>query len=146
MAATLLATDRITISDRTVDQARQTPPLTGSTLFVHTADGDEVELPGELQSVLLNALASIADDGEVVIGRMPEELTSTVAADLLGVSRPTVMKWVRDGEIEAFKVGTHTRFHRDEVLRVRTARAAKRRTAFEDLRALDEAHADVLDD
>lgn len=32
----------------------------------------------------------------MVVGRMPEELTSTVAADLLGVSRPTLMKWARN--------------------------------------------------
>lgn len=36
---------------------------------------------------------------KIVIGRVPEALTSTVAADLLSVSRPTLMMWVRDGEI-----------------------------------------------
>ena len=146
MAATLLATERIAIDDRTIDQARHTPTLTGATLMLHTADGEVIELPDELQHVLLAALTSIANDDEIVIGRMPEELTSTVAADLLSVSRPTLMKWVRDGEIESFKVGTHTRFHRDEVLRMRTARAEKRRIAFDELRALDEANADALDD
>ena len=146
MAATLLTTDRITISDRIVDEARDTPPLTNASLVLRTDDGAEVTLPRDLQKVLLGALTSIANDGEVTIGRMPEELTSTVAADLLGVSRPTLMKWVHDDEIASFKVGTHTRFRRDEVLRVRDLRAKQRRAAFDELRSLDEAHEELFDD
>lgn len=146
MAATLLTTDRITISDRIVDEARDTPPLTKASLVLRTDDGAEVTLPRDLQKVLLGALTSIANDGEVTIGRMPEELTSTVAADLLGVSRPTLMKWVHDDEIASFKVGTHTRFQRDEVLRVRDLRAKQRRAAFDELRSLDEAHEELFDD
>lgn len=146
MAATLLTTDRITISDRIVDEARDTPPLTNASLVLRTDDGAEVTLPRDLQKVLLGALTSIANDGEVTIGRMPEELTSTVAADLLGVSRPTLMKWVHDDEIASFMVGTHTRFRRDEVLRVRDLRAKQRRAAFDELRSLDEAHEELFDD
>lgn len=39
-------------------------------------------LPADLQQILLHTLASIAGDNQVTIGRMPEELTSTVAAAL----------------------------------------------------------------
>lgn len=146
MAATLLTTDRITISDRIVDEARDTPPLKNASLVLRTDDGAEIDLPRDLQRVLLGALTSIANDGEVTIGRMPEELTSTVAADLLGVSRPTLMKWTHDDEIASFKVGTHTRFRRDEVLRVRDLRVKQRRAAFDELRSLDEAHEELFDD
>ncbi|WP_218121324.1 helix-turn-helix domain-containing protein [Actinomyces ruminicola] len=83
------------------------------------------------------ALASIAEHGEVTIGRVPDELTSTVAADMLGVSRPTLLKWSRDGVIDSFKVGTHTRFCREDVVRLRYERERERRRAFEELRALD---------
>lgn len=146
MPATTQTAERITISDRTIDQARSTPPLEKSALVLHTADGDEIVLPDDLQRVLLGALSSIAHDGGVTIGRMPDELTSTVAADLLGISRPTLMKLARDGEIASFKVGTHTRFRRDEVLRVRGRRAQKRSAALDDLRAFDEAHEELFDD
>ncbi|MGO1895894.1 MAG: helix-turn-helix domain-containing protein [Brachybacterium sp.] len=146
MTATTLATERITISDRTIGEARNTPSLENSSLVLHTADGAEITLSGDLQRVLLGALSSIANDGGVTIGRMPDELTSTVAADLLGVSRPTLMKLARDGEIASFKVGTHTRFQRDEVLRVRALRAQKRSAALDDLRALDETHEELFDD
>ncbi|MGP9846331.1 helix-turn-helix domain-containing protein [Brachybacterium sp. 107] len=146
MAATLLTTNRITISDRIVDEACDTPPLTNASLVLRTDDGAEVNLPRDLQRVLLGALTSLANDGEVTICRMPEELTSTVTADLLGVSRPTLMKWVHDDEISSFKVGTHTRFRRDEVLRVRDLRAKQRRAAFDELRSLDEAPEELFVD
>lgn len=146
MTATMLAAERITISDSTIADAQATPVKRGSTLVLRTAEGNEVQLPESVQHMLLGALATVASEGEVVIGRMPEHLTSTVAADLLGVSRPTLMKLAREGEIDSFKVGTHTRFKRDEVLRVRDARAAKRRAAFDELRALDEEHEELFDD
>lgn len=146
MSATALATERISISDHIVDEARDTPLSKSSTLVLRTADGEEFTLPAELQQVLLRTLASIAGDGEVTIGRMPDELTSTVAADLLGISRPTLMKWARNSEINSFKVGSHTRFQREEVLRVRALRAQQRAAAHEALRAFDEEHEDLLDD
>ena len=49
--------------------------------MLRSADGEDVELPTDLQRVLLHTLASIARGGEVTIGRMPEELISTVAAE-----------------------------------------------------------------
>lgn len=140
MTPTTLAAERITISDHTIDEARSAPVSPTTTLILRAADGEEVTLPANLQKMLLNTLASIADTGEVSIGRTPENLTSTVAADLLGVSRPTLMKWAREGEIDSFKVRTHTRFKRDEVLRVRTLRAQQRSAAFDDLRAFDAEH------
>lgn len=146
MTATMLATERITISDHTIGEARDTPVSGSSTLILRTADGEEITLPADLQRVLLGTLASIASDGEVTVGRTPEVLTSTVAADLLGISRPTLMKWARDSEIASFKVGTHTRFKRDEVLRVRKLRAQQRSTAFDELRAFGEQHEEVFDD
>lgn len=146
MSATALATERITISDRIIDEARDTPIATGSTLVLRSAAGTNIELPADLQRILLHTLTSIAGDSQVTIGRMPEELTSTVAAELLGVSRPTLMKWARAGEIESFTVGSHTRFQRDEVLRVRALRADKRAAAHESLREFDAEHEEMFED
>ena len=146
MSATTLATERITISDHIIEEARDTPVATGSTLVLRSAEGTEIELPVDLQQILLHTLASIAGDNQVTIGRMPEELTSTVAAELLGVSRPTLMKWARAGEIDSFTVGSHTRFQRDEVLRVRAQRADKRAAAHEALREFDAEYEGMFDD
>lgn len=44
------------------------------------------------------------------------------------------MKWVRQGRIDSFKVGTHTRFKREDVLRLQAERMEERRAAFAALR------------
>ena len=146
MPATALTTERITISDRIIDEARATPVTSDTVLVRRSAEGEDVELPADLQQILLHTLTSIAGDSQVSIGRMPEELTSTVAAELLGVSRPTLMKWARAGEIESFTVGSHTRFQRDEVLRVRAQRADKRAAAHEALREFDAENKEMFED
>ncbi|WP_323138049.1 helix-turn-helix domain-containing protein [Nocardia sp. alder85J] len=58
-------------------------------------------------------------------------LTSQQAADLLGVSRPTVKRWIERGELPAELVGK--RFHRlrlDDVLRYREARRQRQYEAL----------------
>lgn len=152
MTLTAMSTDRIAIDDAAVKhargaigEARALLSPEGATLTLRTAEGIELALPDDLQRILLRVLNAIAEDDSVAIGRMPEELTSTVAADLLGVSRPTLMKLAKNGEIPSFKVGTHTRFKRDDILVARAARAKKRHAAIDDLRAFEAEHAELLD-
>lgn len=145
MSNLLKDSDRVTISDQAIRDAQDTPVSHGSTLAMKTGDGTEIQLPHDVQEMLLKALASVARHGEVTIGRVPDELTSTVAADMLSVSRPTLMKWANEKKIDSFTVGTHTRFKRDEVLRLRSQRSVERRAAFEELRRLDSENEDFLD-
>lgn len=143
---TLASPERITINDQTVRDAQGTTVPGEASLVLQLADGKLAELPLSIQKTLLQALNAIAQQGSVSIGQMPKELTSTAAADLLSVSRPTLMKWVEEGRIGSFKKGTHTRFHRDEVLDLRKRNAGARREAFEALRDLDEEHEGFLSD
>lgn len=146
MAAALDTAPRITIDERTVREARRANVPAGSTLVLRAADGGDVELAPDVQNLLLTALSAIADHGQVSIGRLPDELTSTVAADALGVSRPTLLKWAREGEIASFTVGTHTRFKREEVLRFRNHRERQRAEALTALRDFDAEHDDAFQD
>lgn len=146
MSATTIIDERVTISDETVRQARNTTVPHNASLVLKSPDGQEHELPSNVQQTLIAALRSIAKDGSAHIGRLPEQLTSTVAADHLGVSRPTLMKWVKDGEIAPFKVGSHNRFHRSDVLALKKKRQAQRREAFNELRALEAERDQFLED
>lgn len=128
---------RVDLAERTVREIQELEPLEGATLVIRGPGGQQTELAPGVQKALLEALALIATEGGVAIGRVPEELTSTTAADMLGVSRPTLLRWSREGVIPSFKVGSHTRFHREDVIALRASRERKRRQAFEELRALD---------
>ena len=139
--------ERITIGHEALQEAREANRVDhqNSTLVMRHVDGSEQVLPAHLQEVLIETLKALANSGEVFIGQMPEELTSTVAADTLGISRPTLMKWVQEEKIDSYKIGTHSRFKRDDVLALKKQRAQARKDAFAELRALDADHGEMFD-
>ncbi|MFD6882942.1 helix-turn-helix domain-containing protein [Rhodococcus sp. BL-253-APC-6A1W] len=96
-------------------------------------------VPAELARILVEVVQTVAAGGTVTIGSMPDELTTTSAADLLGVSRPTLMKLIREEQIPAHKVGTHTRLNTADVLAYRDRLREQQRAAFQDLRDFEEA-------
>ena len=118
----------------------------GADIAIHGPDGDEVDLPKDVQKTVLAALQSIIENGEVAIMRMPAELTSTSAAEILGVSRPTLMNWAKEGKGDSFKVGTHTRFNRGDILALRRALVKEQDDALEKLRSFELQEFGPVDD
>lgn len=62
-----------------------------------------------------------------------ELFTTTEAAMMLGLSRPTLMKHVAAGEIEHVMVGTHHRIPAQAILEFQRARRLRRQKAAEAL-------------
>lgn len=109
------------------------------TFTVTLDDGQTLDLPSRLNSFVSDLLESMASGAGISTSVLPEELTTTVAADVIGVSRPTLMKMIRRGTITAHKVGTHHRLRRADVLAVREARQTARKTAANELLRAGEA-------
>ncbi len=108
-------------------------------LQLHRDDGATSQLPDELVGIVLAALDAVRNESTLTLAVMPEELTTTAAASLLGISRPTLMKRIRSGDIAAHKVGTHTRLNSKEVLaHRRRQREAQRRAVLEMMNLEDE--------
>ena len=97
-----------------------------------------VSLPTELVGLVNRVLTAVARGERITVGTVPDELTTSVAATQLGISRPTLMKLLVAGEIPSHKVGSHTRIKTDDVVAFRKRRLESQRAAFEQLRALDE--------
>lgn len=95
-------------------------------------------LPAGLAHIIDQVIEAVAGGRSVTIGMLPEELTTTAAADVLGVSRPTLMKMITSGEVAAHKVGSHHRLRRDDVLVAKKARLIRQRQALEELRRLED--------
>ena len=110
-------------------------PLNGFTVHV---DGRQVIIPEQLGGLLARVIETVADGGVVQMRTMPRELTTTVAAEQLGVSRPTLMKMIKDGKIPSFKVGSHTRLLRDDVAALVAARTLGRARASVELMKLSD--------
>lgn len=137
MTATLSSSSTIVLSaeDTAAFDALRMPE--DADIAVLDKNGNQVDLPKRVQATVLAAIRALTESGDVAVTRMPEQLTSTSAADVLGISRPTLMKWARAGKIDSFKVGTHTRFHREDVLSFKRQLAKEQDEAFERLRSFE---------
>ena len=104
--------------------------------------GERIECSPEaaqfLQSVIIGAAG-----GRLTIEKETEWVSTTVAADLLGVTRPTLRKWISSGLLSATRVGSHQKLRLDEVTRLRDARHAEQIVAFEKLREFEEEYLPV---
>lgn len=105
-------------------------------LAVSLGNEKTATVPAELRRLLTQVLESVASGATITISPVPTELTTSHAAALLGVSRPTLMKMIGDGRLPAHKVRSHTRLKSDDVFRLRRDMQAQRRAAFDELREL----------
>lgn len=96
------------------------------------------ELAPRVAELIEAVLESVADGEGITVGRVPEEVTTTTAASMLGISRPTLMKHVRAGQVPSHAVGTHTRLRREDVLEFRRTLRKARARAIQELMELED--------
>lgn len=110
-----------------VDSESSTPRcfLTGS------GAGDQVGLPPELYRVLRKVVDTMRAGLAVDVTPVSQKLTTQQAADLLGVSRPTVVKLLTEGHMPFEQVGTHRRLLLRDVLAFREQRRQAQYAALE---------------
>lgn len=106
--------------------------------FTALSEEAEVEIPDALGNLIRQVLRTIAEGASVTLKTLPQELSTTVAAAELGVSRPTLMRMIRDGEIPAHKVGTHHRLNLSDVVEFRRVQLQRQRAAFDELRQIED--------
>lgn len=67
--------------------------------LVGGAEDDPVELPQEVYEVLLHVVDAMRKGLSVTVSPTSQVLTTQQAADLLGISRPTLIKALDDGQL-----------------------------------------------
>lgn len=97
-------------------------------------NGQNVALPKDVSVIVTSVLESLSKGSRVVISTTPKELRTTAAAEMLGVSRPTLLKLVREGAIPSHKVGAHHRFFLNDILEYRTQKQQAKRNRFLSIR------------
>lgn len=80
---------------------------------------ESVTIASSLIEVIAEYVAVIQNSKEVGIFADDPEVTPEQAAELLGMSRPTVVQRIRQGEIKGRMVGAHHRIPMSEVLAFR---------------------------
>ena len=93
--------------------------------------GERLVLPAEVFKVLRGVVAAMADGEAVTIASVHQRLTTQEAADLLGVSRPTLVKLLESGEIPFEQPGRHRRVRLTDVLSYRQRRSIQRRESLD---------------
>ena len=69
----------------------------------------QVGLPPELASVLRDAASAMIKGQAVTVTAMDQVMTTQEAADFLGVSRPSVVRLIDEGQIPSTRPGHHRR-------------------------------------
>lgn len=70
---------------------------------------DRVELTGQVHAILKQVVAALSKGQSISILTRDEEISTQQAAEILGVSRPTVVRLVEDGELPAHVPGAERR-------------------------------------
>jgi excisionase family DNA binding protein len=93
--------------------------------------GERLVLPAEVFDVLRTVVDAMAEGQAVTIAPVHQRLTTQEAAELLGVSRPTLIKLLERGEIPFEQPGRHRRVLLTDVLAYRERVASERREALD---------------
>ena len=91
---------------------------------------DRVAVPAELHQVLLRSSNAMSQGLAVTITPQTLQLTTQQAADLLGISRPTLIKLLDNDQIPHQRIGTHRRLQLRDVLDYREQRRAAQYAAL----------------
>jgi excisionase family DNA binding protein len=103
--------------------------LSGDTAYPKLvgADGKEISLPEPVYKVLQSVVQAMAAGQAISIVPANRELTTQEAADLLNVSRPYLIKLLKQGDIPHIMVGSHRRVNSQDLMDYKNNRDAERR-------------------
>jgi excisionase family DNA binding protein len=90
--------------------------------LVGPGDGERVALPDEPYWALRQVVEALSQGLAVTVAPRAQLLTAQQAADLLGVSRPTLVRLLEQKKIPFELVGNHRRVRLDDILRYREQR------------------------
>lgn len=97
-----------------------------------------VDIDGRVADTLVEVLRAAAEGARLEVTEIQRDLTTGQAADLLGVSRPTVVAMIDRGDLAATRVGTHRRVAAADVLRLRRASRSTASRSLDELAALSQ--------
>lgn len=150
-ASMSIAADRIDLSDHEAELLAQASRLMSEALdrsearrialVEEQADGSDIarlEVPPATLRLISQILALIARQQTLVFYPESSELTTKQAAEVVGVSRPFLIRVLEAGEIPYRKVGRHRRVLMKDVLAYKEKMQVKSRAAMDELVKLSE--------
>jgi len=98
----------------------------------------KLRIPTEALQILSEVLKAMSEGKPVSIVPIAAELSTQKAAEILGCSRPHLVKLLEAGELSYTKVGKHRRLKMEEVIKYRSAFKQKQKQLLNEIIELDE--------
>src|SRR5215831_11903292 len=103
-----------------------TPALVG-------ADGERLGLPDAVYRLLKEIVRNMQLGRAIVLVPENQQLTTQRAADLVGVSRPYLIRLLESGELPYHKVGSHRRIYLKDLIAYQKRRDSERKAALDQI-------------
>ena len=94
-------------------------------------DGEQAPLPEEVYQILVQVVEALREGKVITIVPRTQRLTTQEAADFLGISRPTLVKLLEEGQIPYEQPGRHRRILFSDLLAYLERRGEERRAALD---------------
>ncbi|WP_256842787.1 helix-turn-helix domain-containing protein [Ornithinimicrobium cryptoxanthini] len=128
---------RVTPQDIPVEEAQRLREQAVRALTLRLGDS-ELELSDGARGLLVEMFDRLAKGESVLVVSADEMLSTQQAADLLRVSRPTLVKMLEDGVLPFERPGTHRRVSRRALQEFLDDRAERRARALEEFAATED--------
>jgi excisionase family DNA binding protein len=99
---------------------------------------EKIKIPLRALKLLGDILKAMGEGKPISIVPVATEVTTQKAAEILGCSRPFLVKLLEDGKIEYTKVGKHRRIKFEDVMNYRQSMKAQQKKSIIDIMNGDE--------
>ncbi len=103
-------------------------------------NGDPVRIAPAIGQLIIELLSHVSNGSMVTLVPIGAILTTQQAADLLNISRPHLIKLLKEGKIEHHMVGTHRRIPLQALLSYRDEKRMKQNQTLNDLARLGQEY------
>lgn len=100
--------------------------------------GERIKIPARALVLLGDILKAMGEGKPISIVPVATEVTTQKAAEILGCSRPYLIKLLEQGIIDFIKVGKHRRIKLEDVLAYREKMKAEQKNQLIDIMGTDE--------
>jgi excisionase family DNA binding protein len=134
MTATLTVEERTVLPpQKPADLSPLLEALGCAQVAVCGGKGHPITLPDPVRDALYNVVLALSQGKGITLIPRQSMLTTQQAADLLNISRPTLVKLLEEGRIAFEKPGRHRKVSLDALLAYQQQTRASRRAALDEL-------------